>query len=254
MRFSSHSVHRRLSQIDAIGMPPAALFSPVLAYPNIILIHTGTFSDTHTTESANTTSSHDNWCENDWVSHASLKYAKQLVSGPRVQEDHGSHHTARNTDLLELCPLRRIAAKLYISMRGIYDGLVHVSASMYTLPVERLQALYADRKFAIVHVLWTSTCIRLSSRGHTVRRLASPPCLRALSFTCLRLSQAKHWPAERCHAASIGMRPSSEHRLPRRKSFVIQRLSRIAVIHRIILFQVASSQQQTAVNSVNYAM
>jgi len=52
-----------------IVMRRAALFSLVLAYEGISLIHTSTFIDTSTIESANTASSHDNWCEDVWASY-----------------------------------------------------------------------------------------------------------------------------------------------------------------------------------------
>lgn len=154
MRFSSHFVHHRLSQRDAIVMPPASLFSPVLAY-------TKHHSDTHwhvqgvsrtftPPKSVNTTSSHDNWCENDWVSHASSERMPSSLYPVFVCKK--ITHTARNTDLLELCPLsiRRIAAsrrvlavvressmRLTSPSRRIYDhGLVHASR---LLPCTRYQ-------------------------------------------------------------------------------------------------------------------
>ena len=67
MRLSSHLVevpHRRLLRRGPIVMPPAALVSLVPAYKTLFSMHTGTFSDTYTAESANTTSPHGDWCEN----------------------------------------------------------------------------------------------------------------------------------------------------------------------------------------------
>ena len=147
-----------------------------------------------------------------------------------MQEDQGSHHTARNTDLLESCPLRRIAAKLYISMRGIYDGPracqcfnVHATSRALTgsLRGSQVRKCTCPLDFDLYQVIqpW-AYC---SSTGVTT----APSCP---EFYLSQVIPSKHWPAERCHEASIGMGPSSEHSLPRRKSFVIQRLSRIAVI------------------------
>lgn len=86
----------------------------------------------------------------------------------------------------------------------------------------------ADRKFASIHYPWTSTNIRLFSRGRIV--LASPPCLRALGFTCLRLSQASIGQLSAATRLPSEWAPPLKYHLPRRKSFVMQRLSRIAVI------------------------
>ncbi len=82
-------------------MPPTAL-SLVQRVKAIVLIHTGTFSDTEDiTESANATSIS---MRNDWVSHASPKVFQTacILSSYMIQEDQGGYRQARNTGLLEI--------------------------------------------------------------------------------------------------------------------------------------------------------
>ena len=98
----------------------------------------------------------------------------------------------------------------------------------------------ADRRFASIHYPWTSTNIRLFSRGRIVLPTGVTTVPACLGFYLSQVISSKHWPVERCHAASIGMGPSTE--IPSSSSQVLCHAAPFSDCrHRIILFQVASS-------------